>query len=471
MESAEFVEFTKYLARELAVDTPEFPRFREELGKIALEIGKNAGSRKMGKTIAQIVEAANIISGVGWKGRKGRPDQRYEQFGRNLAKEKAGGDPELIKAIYYLLLKVEGFEPHSLRVDGVLRQSSEDGSPRSFQKVHGWAPERNIRAAALADPEKLQKTDANDEAGRTTVQLRNLEPGGPPTVETAPFRWPPHVEREQAISENADVDVWLNPHNHHSIPLEGRKNERQLLEEFVNDDRHALSICELIAPSGAGKTRLVSEWMRGYMAKYQENGWDAGFVESRDPGPWEEWVPKNDTLIVIDYTYNFDAVVDVLIDRFERNAPKRVRLLLLDHVKSRDRQMDLALPERVRDGQFLQGAAGLYFKASPVTLEPEPDDSLLLRHVIVCAVDPNTENKRYTIESAPVVRAAEALMTIGAPQSEPPSDAEVRTRDAIRHPLFAALVGQQLREDPETDFTDMTRRDLITQYFDRGRRL
>ena len=318
----------------------------------------------------------------------------------------------------------------------------------------------HLHSADAPNAEKTLNAETGPQAGTSVANSP-----------TAPFKWPPHVDEEDAFSDTADVDLWLNPHNHHSIALKGRDDEKRLLDEFANADRLALSICELIAPSGAGKTRLVSQWMKGYMAQYQANGWDAVFVDSRDPEPWKIWAPTHHTVIVIDYTHNYDAVTGVLIERFQRTAPKKIRLLLIDHVRSRDRNDSLALPEHMRDRQFLQGARGLYHPTSPIVLKPDSDGTLLLRHVIAEAADPNSLKKRYGPDDAPVIRATEALMKIGAPDTDTPTAAEIRIRDSVRHPLFAALFGQRLRDDLNADFSNITRRDLITQYFERGQRL
>ncbi|MEP1574576.1 hypothetical protein [Roseibium album] len=66
-----------------------------------------------------------------------------------------------------------------------------------------------------------------------------------------PYEHPPYVSKADLSADDVDEAVWLNPHNHYSIPLAGRKKKLDLLEEFVETPDPFL-ICALIAPSGAG---------------------------------------------------------------------------------------------------------------------------------------------------------------------------------------------------------------------------
>jgi len=290
---------------------------------------------------------------------------------------------------------------------------------------------------------------------------------------TAPFRWPDHVSEEDVRREDAPEGIWLNPHNHHSIPLSGRKREWKLVTDFIDDKRHFL-IGALVAPSGAGKTRLISEWMKGYMAKYNDNGWDAGFVDSRDIEPWREenWQPKNNTLVIIDYTYNYDRVIETIFRRFEQGASRRIRVLLLDHVAPRFDAMhaDITFQRTFPDAGDMDGKNHTFFRPYPIVLEPETDESGLMRDVIACAADP-LKKKGYNRNSPIVVGAAAALMAVGNFTDKNPTDDQIRRRDSVRHPLFAALGGQVLGENPDEEFTGWSRRDLISRYFERGQRI
>lgn len=294
---------------------------------------------------------------------------------------------------------------------------------------------------------------------------------------TAPFKWPDHVSEEDARREDAPEGIWLNPHNHHSLPLSGRDEEWRLLDDFINHGRHFL-VGALVAPSGAGKTRLVSEWMTQYMAKYDDSGWDAGFVDSRDASRWregqgddqEEWNPTKNTLIIIDYTYNYSEVMGAIFNRFKDGSPKTIRLLILDHLLPNQLHSDIAWRGISSDAGGFDTDGDAFFRPFPIVLKPEADNSILLRDVIAWSADRNRE-KGYNRDSPVVVNAAEALMEIGNVSTESPTADQIRTRDSIRHPLFAALIGQAVGENPDQKFTGWTRRDLITRYFERTQRI
>ena len=360
--------------------------------------------------------------------------------------------------------------PKFSNFDGVVIDSITDGTAATF---HAYAV--HYRMHMHADAHDLRFADRIDE-GLFGAPIRATErPVFRNVIEegkTAPFSWPPHVSKEGAFAKGANEAVWLNPHNHFSIPLSGRKREWQLLEDFIKHDPPFL-IAAIIAPSGAGKTRLVSEWMRGYMAKYQDNGWDAGFVDTRDETLWceENWTPTKNTLIVIDYTYNYAQVMSVIIDRFKDHAFPKIRLLILDHVLPDKLHADFAWQRSFRDQGNIDSQRELFFRPFPIALEPEADDSLLLRDVIACAADPYREDKRYNRDSEVVIKAADALMKIGEITDDNPTKDQIRRRDSVRHPLFAALIGQMLYRSPDEDFSGWSRRDLITHYFEREQRI
>jgi len=293
------------------------------------------------------------------------------------------------------------------------------------------------------------------------------------TEPTAPFKWPDHIPEDVAFSEKALEGVWLNPHNHHSITFSGRKKEKALLEKFIRDDRHFL-IGALVAPSGAGKTRLVSEFMKPYMAKHDGNDdWDAGFVESREISLWsaDNWTPTRNTLIIIDYTYNYDEIIDKIIERFKNKEKFNIRLLMLDHVLPEKLHEDFVYKTRYKNQIAVDGETGLYFDPHPIILKPEEDDSVLLRDIIASSADPHTKDKRYKNDVPIIIKAAKALMKIGNTTDENPTQDQIRRRDSIRHPLFAALIGQILSKNENEDFSKWTRRDLITYYFEGPRRV
>ncbi|MCF6277223.1 MAG: hypothetical protein L3J16_00520, partial [Anaerolineales bacterium] len=156
---------------------------------------------------------------------------------------------------------------------------------------------------------------------------------------------PPYVDEDYVktvLNDDPTNGIWLNPYNHYTIKLSERKDEWNHLEAFIEDDRPFL-ICPVIGPSGAGKTRLVSQWMKQYVPSFSPSDWDAGLVVSRDPKYWDEdhWDIQRDTLIVIDYVFAFDDVIKGLAERVRKfvergiasgDARFRVRIIILDHV-------------------------------------------------------------------------------------------------------------------------------------------
>lgn len=92
-----------------------------------------------------------------------------------------------------------------------------------------------------------------------------------PAAHAAPYIWPKYIlkkkaeEAEKELSKGGGESIWLNPYNHHSIPLIGREAEKKVLDKFIEPDDDFLTLY-VVAPSGAGKTRLISQWMRKYVA-------------------------------------------------------------------------------------------------------------------------------------------------------------------------------------------------------------
>jgi len=290
----------------------------------------------------------------------------------------------------------------------------------------------------------------------------------PPPM-SAPMAHPQYLtakEGRELLEKNPAHSGWLSPHNHYTIPLEGRKAEFKRLTKFAEGDEAPFRVLPIIAPSGAGKTRLVSEWMRRYSAVTNpETEWEAGFLTSenqdnaRDPEPWKEWEIVKHTLIVIDYTYAFDEVVQAIAARaIKRPAGPRfkVRLIVIDHV----------MPTLLRDDFFWGKVAGgkrasldlfeARYLEKELVLKSEQDDSSMLRKIIAAA---GSVGQEFSLkEGDPLVtEAMEQLDRMGHEQGE---------RDTVRHPLFAALLGRALRNTAGTvDFSKWTRRDLVEQYF------
>lgn len=291
-----------------------------------------------------------------------------------------------------------------------------------------------------------------------------------PVQRTSLFEHPPYVLSSELNSDEVDEAVWLNPHNHYSIPLEGRDKEKRRLRTFVEKTSVPFLMWALIGPSGAGKTRLVSEFMKDYVATHSQKKWDAGFIRNRNVEPWqtENWLTRN-TLIVIDYTYNYGEVMKAIAERC-RSLPDnshKVRLLVVDHTYPEDLTKDPFWQQFFSDRQDFQlsrsnpvGKRKYLYKDKPLELEPEGENSKLLKHVIVAAANAGGENN-CSIDDERILKAELHLHKMGEGAANP---------DAIRHPLFAALLGQAIRHN-QKDLGQWTRRDLIENYFARQHRL
>lgn len=319
------------------------------------------------------------------------------------------------------------------------------------------------------DDEELKYADVLDERvfgyvfrsrhGRMFDHVPDIAP--PPA---APMNYPEYVterEAENILKKNPENGIWLNPHNHFTIPLEGRENEKDRLDAFIAHP-DPFRICPVIAPSGAGKTRLISQWMKPYVATFNpDTEWEAGFVVSRgdnnarDPEPWRKWRIEKPTLIVIDYTYAFGNVVEAIFENAKINAKRdtKVRVIVVDH------RMPDFLWKKIAGGR--PASTDLMqerYIEEPIELKREAENSEMLYHVIAAAANVGEAKKRVKRNNQLIVEALRQLDRMGRAQGD---------RDTVRHPLFAALMGQAIRKagNKPVDFSTWGRRDLLEYYF------
>ncbi len=314
-------------------------------------------------------------------------------------------------------------------------------------------------------------------------QLRHLDRlliNGRPLkkIISPPFTPPIFVSEDNAFHKGANipeayVSIWLNPLNHHALPFYGREREMKFLEQFEQAERRFL-IAAVIGPSGAGKTRLVSEWIKKLL---ENEGWHGGFIQSRDTKPWEDWHPTAPTALIIDYTYHYDEVIDLLKRHFQNHKSHKIRVLLVDHVLPENTSKNYILNKiqpSIREAQLMDQEDSVFFDPFYITLEPEKDKSFLLRQIAAAAADPYTpaSEKRYTADDPIIIKAIDALEKLAPLNTDENQDEnQVRSAHAARHPLFAALIGQAIYKDENTDFSNLSRRDLIQQYFSESHRL
>ncbi|MEM1150132.1 MAG: hypothetical protein AAGI03_06195 [Pseudomonadota bacterium] len=287
---------------------------------------------------------------------------------------------------------------------------------------------------------------------------------------SAPFIYPPYKTRRNVrdlLERRPDHGIWLDPHNHYSIPLEGREIEQKRLTAFM-DKPDPFRILPVIGPAGAGKTRLISEWMKPYVPiEGAGTSWDAGLLTSeistggmsnaRDPRRWYDWNIQRDTLIVIDYTHAFDEVARAIFEKATAQLVHRIRLIVIDHVFPDFLEEDFFW-QRVGDGSFSRiSQIETNYLEAPLFLHEGEKDGRSIKQVITSSANIGREYPIYTTDHPNVSAASEKLTTIFA---------SGRIENVERHPLFAALLGQVIREsgDASPDFSNINRHDLIRNF-------
>ncbi|MCV6575093.1 MAG: ankyrin repeat domain-containing protein [Cohaesibacter sp.] len=287
----------------------------------------------------------------------------------------------------------------------------------------------------------------------------------PPSLSN-PFSPPPYLSKEVALA-STDPGVWLNPYNHFSLSFSGRKKEKETLDEFLADESARFLMFSIIAPSGAGKTRLVSEWSYQYYSEIGDSSWDVGLIKSYSEDAWEDWLPRKNTLIIIDYSQHYGKITSLIERQCNKQLNFKVRLLLLDHPEKLDLHQSMAFKGRFPDkvAALAEGQKIFFQKGKPMVLDAEEEDSDLLAHVMSEATKLGKQNyeedENILDKDHPRIRdAVHALFWMGENMASP---------KAIRHPLFAALMGQAIRDG--RDYTKWSRRDLIDFYIKTPNRL
>lgn len=260
-------------------------------------------------------------------------------------------------------------------------------------------------------------------------------------------------ENEKVITKNRfgiecveEDEKWLDPFNHKALRLVGREKEFELLDKFIQESGQ-FKIWAIVGPSGAGKTRLFSEWAFNSPAL---EGWDCRVLHKEDrtePEKWSNWIPDKPTLLIIDYMYGFEAVIQKFMHhRLEPDVPK-IRLLLIDHVFSEPLHSDKRWGFS-GDGSSLNRNEKYFFDTKPLDLRHTQDQEEIIKSIIA-------RRAGLDIESVQVDRAHKYLQ---------------ETQGAY-HPLFAALVGDAMKPDQSgQNFTRWNRRQLIDYYLSGERR-
>ncbi len=258
-------------------------------------------------------------------------------------------------------------------------------------------------------------------------------------------------KNEQVITENRfgiecaeGEEKWLDPFNHKALPLVGREKEFELLDKFIQEGGQ-FKIWAIVGPSGAGKTRLASQWAYESPAL---SGWDRRFLHKEDRAEfekWSNWIPDKSTLLIIDYMYGFEAIIQKLMNhRFKPDAPK-IRLLLIDHVFSGPLHSDKRWGFS-GDGSSLNRNEKYFFDTKPLDLRHTQDQ--IIKSIIAHRAEIDEQSDQ-------VHKANQYLLKL--------------KEQGAYHPLFAALVGDAIKSGK--DFAVWNRRELINYYLSGDERL
>ena len=251
-----------------------------------------------------------------------------------------------------------------------------------------------------------------------------------------------------------DAGNWLSPFNLTSITLKRRDAELERLRAFA-DSPAPYALWALIAPSGAGKTRLAAEWM---LECREERGWHVGFLDNLEPDPWSDWRPTANTLIVVDYIHNYGKAIKAILDRCKTLgnenalASTTVRILAIDHVfpgRFADILHYAHWGEVFENKITLDARKDVFFAETPLRLSDSEDRDSVLREIIAEVGGELAEDDERVVEAM---------------------DALKKMEDAAQHPLFAALMGDAIyRNVPE--YKSWNRIQLIEYYLDTKNRL
>jgi ankyrin repeat protein len=237
---------------------------------------------------------------------------------------------------------------------------------------------------------------------------------------------------------------WLDPYNFDEIRLVGREKEIDLLNKFIESEGQ-FKIWAIAGPSGAGKTRLASQW--AYESSFLK-GWDCRVLHKEDrieSEKWSNWAPDKPTLLIIDYMYGFDEVILKLMNhRLKPDVPK-IRLLLIDHVFSDPLHSDKRWGFS-GDASSLNRNEKYFFNKKPIDLRQTENQKQIIQSIIA-------HRAQIDVEDSQAIKASEYL----------------ENTQGAYHPLFAALVGDVIKSGE--DFTVWNRRKLIDYYLVGSHRL
>ncbi len=254
---------------------------------------------------------------------------------------------------------------------------------------------------------------------------------------------------------------WLNPSVENALPFIGRVDELNHLTAFATDGG-SFQVWGLSGPSGAGKTRLITKWMREFSEEQSNVGieWNIGFLDQSAmhlwKNNWEEWLPEKPTFIAIDYIYKSQKIIAEMFHRWrpphDNKLPFPVRLLLIDHILP-DNLAELDkhpwLKAITTGGTDWANKKRLFFSPEPIKLLND------------------THNEDDLVD---IMKSAAGIFGKQLKGMEISEGIDVlKNTTAAWCPLFAALKGYAFATGAKSKFGD--RRDLITYYLNTTNRL
>ena len=314
--------------------------------------------------------------------------------------------------------------------------------------------------------------------------------------ETIDLKFRPYKKTEEQLAEEnknkpsssldkyKDIDFqdnqWLNPYNEKILSFIGREDELEQLNDFAENEDNQFGVWAVVGPSGAGKTRLYIEWLKH--SKSIE-GWNHHILSSKDGDTktenWENWLPQNHTVLVIDYMFGYAEVIQTLLQRFshfkeEQKIGCKVRLLIIDHVfpdnlrqLASDPRWGFASKSGLLSAERFDLFTSFFYQDKPLRLDQNNEkQEYIITNLIAKVCSKNVEDEAV-IEGVNYLRKmAFGSKDEGEDQAKDQNDKLV---PSAWNPLFAALIGDAISR--EQKYSSWSRRDLMFYYLKGSDRL
>ena len=289
----------------------------------------------------------------------------------------------------------------------------------------------------------------------------------------------PIVEGLESVKKG---EISLNPLNHKSIELIGRDEEIKQLDNFL-EAPDAFKMMFMVAPSGAGKTRLITQW---YSECKKLINWQSGFIDN-DTGlnEWQRWQSEEiecDTLLVVDYIYRFTAIIRSITKKgalhgkahlsksvafsndTNRGKFPKLRLILLDHTFHDSREYSQF---DANQKEATEPASWRGFRHEVLWLGRYDNERHELMMIKLIAQGAGWLSDDKIKNEAIVKNAYKTLCAMDNLGISQPNDVGLKFAN---QPLYGVLIGQALRlcslkGSGQNQLNRWKRRDLIEFYF------